>query len=283
MCSVSAGVATFDATAGGGGGAPTSGGRCAQTPTLGTAGAVLDGWGWTVPELGAGAADTAGPAVLCKEYGDTGGDQMFTVASGTANGISVSVGSAGAGGLAAGSISVTFIAGVGCALHTARCRVSTVTQLERAVIAWARSQLGAPYVYRGKGALLWTPRGLEPHRFDGYLVYDCSGLVTCAVRAAGGPDWRASHAAQTMHDELRHAPDPWAPGVLRLYGTGPANVSHVAIVVGPGEVLEAAGGDRTTTSPHLAARRSAQVRVGPERRVDFVAARLLPSLPQHAA
>jgi hypothetical protein len=86
------------------------GGRCAVTPTLGTAGAVLDGWGITVPEIGAGTADPAGPDVVCKEYGDTGGDQMFTVASGTANGISVSVGSAGAGGLASGSISMTFIA-----------------------------------------------------------------------------------------------------------------------------------------------------------------------------
>lgn len=85
------------------------GGRCAVTPTLGTAGAVLDGTGWVVGELGAGAADPAGPDVFCKVYGDSG-EIAPTVVAGTANGISISVTAAGAGGLAAGSISMTFVA-----------------------------------------------------------------------------------------------------------------------------------------------------------------------------
>lgn len=86
------------------------GGVCAVTPTLGTAGAVLDGWSVSVGEIGAGAADPPSPDAFCKEYGDTGGDQMFTVASGTANGISVNATAAGAGATASGSISITFIA-----------------------------------------------------------------------------------------------------------------------------------------------------------------------------
>lgn len=84
-------------------------GRCAVTPTLGTAGAVLDGWGQTVGELGAGAADPGGPAVFCKNYGDESG-KAIAVTAGTANGLSVSVSAAGAGGLAAGSITIMFIA-----------------------------------------------------------------------------------------------------------------------------------------------------------------------------
>lgn len=84
-------------------------GRCAVTPTLGTAGAVLDGWGQTVGELGAGAADPGGPAVFCKNYGNES-EKAIAVSAGTANGISVSVSSAGAGGLAAGSITIMFIA-----------------------------------------------------------------------------------------------------------------------------------------------------------------------------
>lgn len=84
-------------------------GICTQTPTLGTAGAVLDGYGWTVPEIGAGAADHGTGFAQCYEYGDDGARQMPTVAAGVANGISITVSAAGAGGLAAGSITATFI------------------------------------------------------------------------------------------------------------------------------------------------------------------------------
>ena len=84
------------------------GGRCAQTPTLGTADAVIDGWGWVVGEIGAGTADVTGLAPICRNYG-VAGEQEPTVVAGTANGLSVSVGAAGAGGLASGAISITFV------------------------------------------------------------------------------------------------------------------------------------------------------------------------------
>jgi len=87
------------------------GGRCVQTATLGTAGAVLDQQGFMVGEIGAGAADPPSISSFCKYY-DTGGSsfKMPTVSAGTANGISISVSAPGAGGLASGSISAIFIA-----------------------------------------------------------------------------------------------------------------------------------------------------------------------------
>ena len=85
------------------------GGVCRLTGTAGTAGALLDSFGWTVGELGAGAADPASQPAYCKRYGIEG-EQAPTVASGTANGIDVRVTAAGAGGLASGAISITFIA-----------------------------------------------------------------------------------------------------------------------------------------------------------------------------
>lgn len=85
------------------------GGRSVHTGTAGTAGAVFDSWGWTVGELGAGTADGASEQMHCKKYGQNG-EQMPYVASGTANGITINVTAAGAGGLASGSITVTFIA-----------------------------------------------------------------------------------------------------------------------------------------------------------------------------
>ena len=85
------------------------GGVCRITGTAGTAGALLDAWGWTVGEIGAGTADPGSPNMQCKTYGNAG-EQMPTVASGTANGVDVRVTAAGAGGLASGSIAITFIA-----------------------------------------------------------------------------------------------------------------------------------------------------------------------------
>lgn len=79
-----------------------------RTPTLGTIGPSLDQWGFQVGELGAGAADVPGQPVQCRDYGMGGASMPIIVQSGTANGISVTVSSLGAGGLAFGSISILF-------------------------------------------------------------------------------------------------------------------------------------------------------------------------------
>jgi hypothetical protein len=83
-------------------------GICTVTPTLGTAGAVLDGWGQMVGELGAGAADPPSLPVFCKSYFDMGYEKPIVIQAGTANGVSVSATAAGSGGLASGSITMMF-------------------------------------------------------------------------------------------------------------------------------------------------------------------------------
>lgn len=151
--------------------------------------------------------------------------------------------------------------------------------LAEAVIEAAQRRLGRPYVWRGKGEYLWSPHGLERHAFT-EPVFDCSGLVTDALLDVGGPDLRASHSTQTMFDAFPEAPDANARGVLRFYGKGPNEISHVAICLGragafgggPVRVIEAAGGDSRTTGPTA----RAYVRTGFERRTDFVGARLIP-------
>ena len=151
------------------------------------------------------------------------------------------------------------------------------------VIAAALGYLGAPYVWKGKGWFLWSPTRFVPHAF-GSPVFDCSGLVTVALREAGGPDLTGTHNAQAMFDQFPVASDPAARGVLRFYGqrvmgskpTTVPHVTHVAICMGPVggkvEVLEAAGGDSRTTSP----KPGACVRVGPELRRDYLGSRVLP-------
>lgn len=146
------------------------------------------------------------------------------------------------------------------------------------MIAAALHYLGAPYVWKGKGDVLWTPAGLTRHAF-GRPVFDCSGLVTVALFESGGKDYRATHNAGAMFFGWPIAADPEARGVLRFYGTGKgfaAHVSHVAIsmgrVNGVLEVLEAAGGDQLTTCP----KPGACVRVGPELRRDYLGSRVIP-------
>ena len=78
-----------------------------RTGTLGTVGPTLDQFAFTAPELGAGAADP-GVFPYCKQYG-LNGEKLPTVLAGTTNGLSVSATAPGAGGLAAGFISVTFV------------------------------------------------------------------------------------------------------------------------------------------------------------------------------
>lgn len=144
------------------------------------------------------------------------------------------------------------------------------------LVAWARGQAGASYLWGGKGDLKFDPvHGLIPSPFPG--TFDCSGLATSGALAVLGIDHRADWNSQTMLKVLRPClppdlsvfqsdqrcmfkDDPTLVGALVIY---PA---HVAICTGRifrsgfYEVVEATGGDETTTEP----KPGALVRVGSE-------------------
>lgn len=145
-----------------------------------------------------------------------------------------------------------------------------------AVIAAAQRYAGCPYVWRGKGRELWSPKGLARHEWIGH-VFDCSGLIGQAIKDAGGPDLRATHSAQSYFDHFPVAELADARGVLRLYGESPERVTHVALCLGltGGQVIviEAAGGGHRTINPMIAAEQGARVRSGPERRRDYLGSR----------
>jgi len=146
----------------------------------------------------------------------------------------------------------------------------------RAVAHAALRYVGALYVWKGKGFELWTPAGLKLHGW-GQTVFDCSGLIGQAVFDAGGIDRRASHSAQSYWDELAECPRADDFGALRFYGSSGSSITHISLSLGNGLVVEAAGGDSTTTTPELARRRPhARVRVGFDGRRDLQGARLLP-------
>ena len=88
-------------------------------------------------------------------------------------------------------------------------------------VAYARMQLGKPYVYAGAG----------PN------VFDCSGLTMMAWAQAGVA---MEHGSQSQYDSFPHVPiDQLLPGDLVFFGdTGPTN-HHVGMVVGPGVMIDA--------------------------------------------
>ncbi len=113
-----------------------------------------------------------------------------------------------------------------------------------AAVAFALAQLGTPYRWGGDG----------PEQGG----FDCSGLVQVAFAAAG---IHLPRVAQLQYDTGPHLPpgEPLLPGDLVFFGTSPAHVTHVGIVVGPGVMVDA---------PHT----GAVVRVESYRRPDLLGA-----------
>ncbi|HET9732271.1 MAG TPA: bifunctional lytic transglycosylase/C40 family peptidase [Acidimicrobiales bacterium] len=94
---------------------------------------------------------------------------------------------------------------------------------------WALAQVGTPYIWGGE-----TPG----------VGFDCSGLVQAAYAAAGV---NLPRTAQEQYDAGTLLPPgtPVLPGDLVVFGSGPGSVTHVGIVVGAGQMVDA---------PHAGAR-----------------------------
>jgi cell wall-associated NlpC family hydrolase len=102
-------------------------------------------------------------------------------------------------------------------------------------VSFAMGQLGVAYRWGGDG--------------PGEGGFDCSGLTRAAYQAAG---ISLPRTAQTQYRAGPHLPPgvPLVPGDLVFFGASPAHVTHVGMVVGPGQMVDA---------PH----RGASVRVEP--------------------
>lgn len=90
-------------------------------------------------------------------------------------------------------------------------------------VDWALAQVGTPYTWGGE-----TPG----------VGFDCSGLVQAAYHAA---TINLPRTAQAQYDAgpLLPAGVPLLSGDLVFFGAGPADVSHVGIVVANGEMVDA--------------------------------------------
>lgn len=122
---------------------------------------------------------------------------------------------------------------------------------QSALKAWCLEHEGCPYVYDAKGEIHATPSGGQ------VTCFDCSGFVTSAIHAAGGPDWRKTHGSTGLVTELgpllELAPQPFA---IAVYGHP---IDHVMLAMDDGRVLGASGAGSQCTSVELALRAHACV------------------------
>ena len=92
----------------------------------------------------------------------------------------------------------------------------TVSAAAGVAVDWALAQVGTPYVWGGE-----TPG----------VGFDCSGLVQAAYERAG---IALPRVAQDQYDAGPHVPtgSSLMPGDLVFFGSSPAAVAHVGMVVG---------------------------------------------------
>jgi cell wall-associated NlpC family hydrolase len=88
-------------------------------------------------------------------------------------------------------------------------------------IAFARAQLGEPYLWGAAGPGAW----------------DCSGLTMMAWRQGGVdlPHYSAAQYSRTKHVDVGNL----RPGDLVFWGTSPNTIHHVAIYLGSGQIIHA--------------------------------------------
>ncbi len=93
----------------------------------------------------------------------------------------------------------------------------------QAAIAFARAQIGDPYVWGAAGPNAW----------------DCSGLTMAAWRAGG--IYLPHFAAAQYEESTRISPTALQPGDLVFWGSSssPSSIYHVAIYVGNGMIIQA--------------------------------------------
>lgn len=103
---------------------------------------------------------------------------------------------------------------------------------------------------------LWGAKGDD--------AFDCSGLVTCGILAAGGPDLRKTHNANRLGKETRQLErgELPLPGDLILFDADENGADeHVGIVVDAQTAIDASGATHAVTSIEEAVRRMARVRM----------------------
>lgn len=123
------------------------------------------------------------------------------------------------------------------------------TETLECTIRFAEKHLGTPYIYGGNT------------RWSGI---DCSGF-TQEIQWFAGINPSYDQSAQMQYD--RNSKQNWrsmlGKGAFIYYGKTRNGIYHVAFAISDKEIIEAGGGDSSTTSIQEAVRRNAKVRIMP--------------------
>ena len=99
---------------------------------------------------------------------------------------------------------------------------------------------------------------------DDFSGYDCSGLAQ-AILSHYGIDPKGDQTAQKLYDYFsvpgNNVSQEAAKGALVFFGRDGSSITHVAIMLDGYKVIEAGGGNSTTTTVERARKQNAQVRV----------------------
>ena len=116
------------------------------------------------------------------------------------------------------------------------------------LIAYALTFVGKPYIWGDKSPVLGG--------------FDCSGFVCEILKFAGELGPRESLNSQGLLDRFSPISQHGllSPGSLAFYGKDVTKIEHVAFMVSPYQILEAAGGDSSTIDAATADARNAMVR-----------------------
>ncbi len=117
---------------------------------------------------------------------------------------------------------------------------------------------------------------------DAVSGFDCSGLVSELMRAAGLVPYNYRENAQGIHDFLKatgaHTLGP-VTGSIAFYGKSSTEIHHIGFCLDSNTMVEAGGGDSTTKNDQVAIQQNAFVRMRPIKfRKDFLFA-LWPNYP----
>ena len=144
---------------------------------------------------------------------------------------------------------------------------------QRNVVGYARNMLFTPYKWAGNNPL------------EGF---DCSGFLCEVLRAFGIVGQNEDFASRDLFAVLQARDGlllripkttDWPLATVLFFGESERHITHCALSISRWQMIEAAGGDRTTTTPSSAVPRGAMVRIRPIVVRNDLVAGVLPKYP----